>query len=300
MADTEALELISAVDDEAGRLMAEHRQRRDHWYFHDYVPWEEGRSFLDEPWSEAHCTLAPTVRTSLVLNLLTEDNLPYYHSIIERHMPPDSKLAEWNRLWTAEEGQHSIAIRSYLLTSRNCDPRALEDDRYATMLTGYQTEFESPLDLFAYTSAQELATRISHRNAGRLADDETAYAIMARIAADENHHFMFYRGVTTAMLKLHPSAVVSAIYRVLNSFQMPGISIPGFARRAVEMARAGVYSLRLHRERVVLPLLRDWAIDSITDLNAEGREARDKLMALPDKLLRAAERFERRSETSPA
>ena len=33
------------------------------------------------------------------------------------------------------------------------------------------------------TSAQELATRISHRNAGTLTDDETAYKVMARIAA---------------------------------------------------------------------------------------------------------------------
>lgn len=294
MAATEALELIAAVDDAAGRLMEEHKERRDHWYFHEFVPWEEGRNYIDEPWSEADCTLDPTVRTSLVLNLLTEDNLPYYHSIIDRHMPQDSKLAEWNRLWTAEEGQHSIALRSYLLTSRNCDPRALEDDRYATMLKGYEATFDSPIDLFAYTSAQELATRVSHRNAGRLADDETAYAIMSRIAADENHHFMFYRGMTRELLKQHPSAVVAAIYRVLEGFQMPGTGIPGFARRAVEMARAGVYSLRLHRDRVVLPLLRDWAIDSIEGLNAEGREARDKLMALPDKLLRGAELFEKR------
>jgi acyl-[acyl-carrier-protein] desaturase len=209
-------------------------------------------------------------------------------------MPAGSQLSEWNKMWTAEEGQHAIALRSYLLTSRNCDPRALEDDRYATMLKGYEVEFDTPIDLFAYTSAQELATRVSHRNAGRLADDETAYNIMARIAADENHHFMFYRGMTTAMLKENPSAVVGAIYRVFSNFQMPGIGIPGFAKRAVEMAKAGVYSLRLHRDRVVLPLLRDWSIDTITDLDAEGREARDKLMALPEKLLRGAELFEKR------
>lgn len=300
MADTEALELIAAVDDVAGQLMDEHKARRDHWYFHEFVPWEQGRNYVDEPWSESDGTLDPTVRTSLVLNLLTEDNLPYYHSIIERHMPKDSKLAEWNKLWTAEEGQHAIALRSYLLTSRNCDPKALEDDRYATMLKGYEAEFKNPIDLFAYTSAQELATRVSHRNAGKLADDETAYAIMARIAADENHHFMFYRGVTTAMLNEHPSAVVTAIYRVLNSFQMPGTGIPGFARRAVEMARAGVYSLRLHRDRVVMPLLRDWAIADVEGLDAEGREARDKLMALPDKLLRGAEVFEKRFGVSTA
>jgi acyl-[acyl-carrier-protein] desaturase len=66
------------------------------------------------------------------------------------------------------------------------------------------------------------------------------------------------------------------------------------------MARAGVYSLRLHRDRVVVPLLRDWAIADVEGLDAEGREARDKLMALPDKLLRGAEVFEKRFKVKPA
>ena len=43
-----------------------------------------------------------------------------------------------------------------------------------------------------------------------------------------------------------------------------------------------------------MPLLRDWSIDTVTDLNAEAREARGELMALPDKLLRGAEIFEKR------
>ena len=46
-------------------------------------------------------------------------------------LPKGGAFAEWTNLWTAEEGQHAIALRSYLLTSRNADPRALEDDRMA-------------------------------------------------------------------------------------------------------------------------------------------------------------------------
>ena len=102
---------------------------------------------------------------------------------------------EWNGLWTAEEGQHAIAIRSYLLTSRNCDPYELEDDRMATMQVGYQPNWKHPAELLAYTSAQELATRVSHRNAGKITEDEVAFELMRQIASDENHHFMFYKGV---------------------------------------------------------------------------------------------------------
>jgi acyl-[acyl-carrier-protein] desaturase len=288
------LELVTAVEPEVERLMAEHRQRREHWYAHEYVPWEAGRSFVAEPWEESQASLAPEVRTSLVLNLLTEDNLPYYHSEIASHMPEGSALERWTHLWTAEEAQHSIALRSYLLTSRNCDPRALENDRLATMEAGYHTGRSDLPALFVYTSAQELATRVSHRNAGTLADDETAYRIMARIAADENHHYLFYRGVAAALIEAEPSTMVEAIHRVFSDFSMPGTSIPGFVRRAVEMARAGVYNLRIHHDRVLIPLIRDWGVERLTGLTAKARELQEKVMELPAQVLRKAEVFERR------
>ncbi len=119
-----------------------------------------------------------------------------------------------------------IALRSYLLTSRNADPRELEDDRLATMTSGYRTGLPNPIAIFAYTSAQELATRVSHRNAGKLTDDPVAYEIMSRIAVDENHHFMFYRGAVTAMLRENPSLVLPEIYRVLSNFEMPESACP--------------------------------------------------------------------------
>ncbi|NNF69824.1 MAG: acyl-ACP desaturase [Acidimicrobiia bacterium] len=300
MAKDEAFELLEAVTPTVEKLMADHRERREHWYAHEYVPWEQGRNFLTEPWEESDASLSPEVRTALVLNLLTEDNLPYYHAEIEKNLPQESPWQDWNRLWTAEEGQHAIALRSYLLTSRNCDPRELEDDRLATMEKGYEGDFQNPIDIFVYTSAQELATRVSHRNAGKLADDKTAYDIMARIATDENHHFMFYRGVVTAMLKENPSAVLASMYRVLANFQMPGTGIPGFLRRAVDMAKSGVYNLRLHNDRVVSPLLRDWDIGSLTDLTGDAAAMQEKIMELPARLLRRAEAFDRRFGTALA
>lgn len=297
MAYEEQFELLAAVEPQVESLMADHRSRREHWYAHEYVPWEKGRSFVDDPWDPSHATVSPEVRTSLVLNLLTEDNLPYYHSEIASRLPKDSTYTKWNNLWTAEEGQHAIALRSYLLTSRNADPYALEDDRLATMEAGYEADFADPASVFVYTAAQELATRVSHRNAGKLADDETAYNLMARIAADENHHFMFYRGVAQAMLDVSPSTMLEPIYRVLSRFQMPGTGIPGFLRRAIEMAQAGVYNLRIHHEKVIVPLLRDWNIEGLTGLSEEAEQYRERILALPEKLTRRAERFEARLAT---
>ncbi|HEY7704335.1 MAG TPA: acyl-ACP desaturase [Acidimicrobiia bacterium] len=292
-------ELLETIAPTVARLMEEHRTRREHWYAHEFVPWELGRNFRTDPWDESQCTLSPEARTSLVLNLLTEDNLPYYHAEIERAIGHNETFSAWNHLWTAEEAQHSIAIRSYLLTSRNCDPRALEDDRLATMETGFDSEITDPIGVFVYTTAQELATRVSHRNAGKLADDQVAYELMSKIATDENHHFMFYRGAVSAMLEQEPSLVLPHIYEVFASFKMPGVGMPEYFRRAIEMAKAGVYNLRIHHDRVVLPLLRDWKVETLTGLSTKAAEIQQKLMELPAAIVHRAESFERRYGLAP-
>ena len=295
---TNEYELLEAITPALGDLMARHRSRRDHWYAHEIVPWEEGRNFREEPWDESQCTLSPDARTSLVLNLLTEDNLPYYHIEIERNMAHNEVVKEWNHLWTAEEGQHAIAIRSYLLTTRNADPLELEDDRLATMEAGFEFDHEGPIAGFVYTTAQELATRVSHRNAGKITDDEVAYELMGRIATDENHHFMFYRGAVSAMLDQAPELVLPSIRTVFESFRMPGSGIPGFRRRAASMARAGVYNLRIHHDRVIQPLLRDWDIGRLTGLSPAAAEAQQDLMDFAKELELKAERFEARARRS--
>jgi len=294
MARSEDFELLEAVEPTVELLLTEHQERRKHWYFHELIPWEKGRSFRDEPWDESQCSINERARTSLVLNLLTEDNLPYYHVALENHLPDTSVWRKWNGLWTAEEGQHAIAIRSYLLTSRNCDPYELEDDRMAVMSTGWEPDWNKPAELFAYTSAQELATRVSHRNTGKITEDETAFELMRHIATDENHHFMFYKGVMTAMLREAPTIALEGIYTTFKNFQMPGTGIPGFLRRSIDIAKAGVYNLRIHHDNVVSPLLNQWGIADLTGLTARAAELQEKLMELPAQIIRKAERFESR------
>ena len=294
MAFEEHIEVLEVLEPLAERLMSEHRERRKHWYYHELVPWERGRSFVDEPWDESQCTINERARTSLVTNLLTEDNLPYYHLALNKYLPQDSAWGEWSALWTAEESQHASAIRSYLLTSRNCDPIELEDDRMATMLKGWHPNWREPAELFAYTSAQELATRISHRNAGKITEDPVAFDLMRHIAADENHHFVFYKGIMAEMIRTNPSLALEGIYSSFNNFEMPGAGIPGFVRRSIGMARAGVYNLRIHSDQIIRPLLEQWRIGRLTDLTPSAAEFQDKLMAIPADLIRQAERFEAR------
>ena len=104
---------------------------------------------------------------------------------------------------------------------------------------GYDHESPDTLRGLAYVTFQELATRIAHRNTGRYSDDPVADRIMVRIAADENLHMVFYRDILSAALVLEPSAAVCAIVDEVLAFQMPGAGIPGFIRKAAQIAKAG-------------------------------------------------------------
>jgi acyl-[acyl-carrier-protein] desaturase len=143
---------------------------------------------------------------------------------------------------------------------------------------------------------QELATRISHRNTGRYSDDPVADRIMARIAADENLHMVFYRDILSAALQLEPSATVRAIVREVLDFSMPGVGIPGFGRKAAQIASAGIYNQRIHRDAVLLPLIRHWGVFELEGLDAEAEAARTELARHLDALEAGARRHEERLE----
>ena len=139
------------------------------------------------------------------------------------------------------------------------------------------------LHTIAYVTFQELATRISHRNTGRISDDEICEGMLARVALDENLHMLFYRNLIAAALKLEPNAAMCAITDVLINFQMPGAGMPGWGRKSVQIALAGIYDLKLHLEDVVLPVLRAWGIFELDSLTGEGAAARDRLAAFIQK-----------------
>jgi acyl-[acyl-carrier-protein] desaturase len=167
------------------------------------------------------------------------------------------------------------------------------------LLKGYDLAAPDTLHGLAYVAFQELATRISHRNTGRYSDDPVADKIMIRIAADENLHMVFYRDIMSAALAIEPSAAVCAIVDEVIAFQMPGAGIPGFVRKAAQIARAGIYDIRVHRDEVLLPILRHWRIFELTNLNAAAEQARNRLNDHLDKLEAIARRLEERVNASP-
>ncbi|PWR11298.1 acyl-ACP desaturase, partial [Micromonospora sicca] len=287
------LELEAVVEKNLDR----HLSMAKEWFPHEYVPWSEGRTFDGplggEAWAESDSTIPDVARTALIVNLLTEDNLPSYHHEIATLFGRDGAWGNWVHRWTAEEGRHGTAIRDYLTVTRAVDPVALERARMTHMSAGYTNAHgDEVLHSLAYVSFQELATRISHRNTGRVTGDPACEALLARVAADENLHMVFYRNLLAAAFELAPSQAMRAVADVLADFQMPGVGIDGFARKSVAIALAGIYDLRQHRDDVVVPVLRQWDVFSVTGLNGDGEAARDQIARHLDDLEQAAARFE--------
>jgi acyl-[acyl-carrier-protein] desaturase len=83
---------------------------------------------------------------------------------------------------------------------------------------------------------------------------------------------VFYRDILAAALQLQPSAAVRAIVDEILAFEMPGAGIRGFVRKATQIAKAGIYDLRIHRDEVLLPVLRYWRIFELEGLDAAAED----------------------------
>ena len=291
-------QLLEELEPVVAKELDRHLSAAKDWMPHEYVPWSEGRNFAGvlpdgEAWDVSQSTVSDTARTALVVNLLTEDNLPSYHREIYQSFGPDGAWGTWIGRWTAEEGRHGMAIRDYLLTTRAVDPDALERERMAHMTQGFVSSYDlDMLHTVAYVSFQELATRISHRNTGKYTEDAYADQLLARISVDENLHMVFYRNLLAAALEVAPDQTVQAVEDVVSTFEMPGSTIEGFTRRSLKIALAGIYDLRIHRDEVLAPVLRHWKLFDLEGLSPEGEQARQRLAEFMDHLDAKAARFE--------
>lgn len=302
MAVSTDVALLEELHPVAEELLERHLRNAKEWFPHELVPWSQGRDFeVGEEWDESQAPMTEAVRSALFVNLLTEDNLPHYFRTIDRLYGEDDAWGAWSKRWTAEEGRHSIVIRDYLTVTRAVDPVALERGRMAQVSGGEVPQPESVADGLVYVTLQEMATRISHRNTGRLLADKRGYEIMARVAGDENLHHNFYRDITTAMLEVDPSSVVLAIERNVKGFHMPGTGIPDFGRHSRAIADAGIYDFAAHHDHILQPIVvKHWGLETIEGLSPEAEEARRSTLSFIARVGKAGRRAtDRRAAKTP-
>lgn len=296
-------EVLASLEPLVERNMARHIEERKLWMPSDFMPAseqmtaEEERDLRELP--DRVRGIPDAVRVSLALNLLTEEGLPHFHRLIAVYMGSENAWSRWNFLWTAEEDRHGSVLHDYVRDTRLFDMKAFERLQYQYLEAGFDPDWHNdPYQLLAYTSLQERATQSAHANTGKLAAkyEPMIQRILGHIAADESRHFRFYRDAFIGLLEVDPTRAMESALKVMPRLAMPGHTIGGYIEMAEVVRRAGIYGPRDYR-RVVAECLESWGIADLRPEDAAGREAQDKLMAVPARLDKLSDILERRTKS---
>ncbi|MDE3008546.1 MAG: acyl-ACP desaturase [Acidobacteriota bacterium] len=287
------VDLLSELAPDVERLYNRHLDSPRDWYPHEQIDWGLGESFETRPWSPDDYVVGEGVRSSIYVNLLTEDNLPYYTDSILSHAPMGHPIRDWSYQWTMEENRHSMIMRDWVHVSRCINPRLLEDGRRVQMTRAEVPRHPDFAEMIAYVSFQERATQIAHRNTGAKLpkEDKMGRNVLGLIAGDETKHYLFYRDLTLAAFAIDPSAMTIAVAKQVSTFAMPGTGIPAFTRHAVRIAREGIYGLGQYLKDVLTPVLSLWDVDHLSGLSKEAEKARLDLLAAVSTVTQTVERM---------
>ncbi|MGH3423984.1 MAG: acyl-ACP desaturase, partial [Nocardioidaceae bacterium] len=89
------LELEGVVEENLNRHLTQAKE----WFPHEYIPWSEGRTYDGhlggDAWTVEDSEISDVARSALIVNLLTEDNLPSYHHEIATLFGRDAAWGDW-------------------------------------------------------------------------------------------------------------------------------------------------------------------------------------------------------------
>lgn len=243
--------------------LAHHLNTADEWYAHDYVPFDEGRDFAflgGEDWDPSQVTLPKEVTDPLEVLLITKDNLAGYHRELVEHFILEDKWGRWLGRWTAEETLHAIAIREYLVVTRNFDPVADEETRIAHVMRGYLANKYTQIETLVFMALTERAHAVYLRNLEAKIDEPILKSLVARIARDEERHQEFFDNLVAHCLEHHEDQTVGAINRRAFGFGVIGGDILEYRETKLRnVADAGIFSQET-AEQVVADAIQAWGL----------------------------------------
>ncbi|MEJ6537315.1 MAG: acyl-ACP desaturase [Mycobacterium sp.] len=234
------LELEPVVADNLTR----HLETADEWYAHDYVPFDQGKNFAflgGHDWDPSEVTLPREVVDALEVMLITKDNLAGYHRELVEHFILEDKWGRWLGRWTAEENLHAIALRDYLVVTRNFDPAADEEVRVAHVMRGYRADSYSQVETLAFMALYERAHAVFLRNLEATITEPVLKRLVGRIATDEERHEEFFHNLVAHCLEHHPDQTIGAIVRRAGGMGVVGGDILEYSDKLRVIAEAGIF-----------------------------------------------------------
>lgn len=266
------------------------------WSYHEYIPWEKGRSFKEEPWDISQRTLPDGIYTAVETALLTEANLPWFTTHLAITFKDSLEvLTQFIHTWTSEEDQHSTLLETYLIITRNGNPHDLHRLRKTVVEQGYEPDLESALETMVYTTVQELATLVFYNNVAKVANDHDPdlSRLLRRLSKDESLHYTFYRDACKAYLSIDHNFVYY-IEKVLTDFRMPGVVMPDFDKRMSIVATDANYGPVAYFNQVYAHLVEFWGVKDLQPSRTEAMESKERLLKHYEKMKRITTRLAER------
>ncbi|MGL6236958.1 MAG: acyl-ACP desaturase [Segniliparus sp.] len=277
--DLQERKLLRELRDVLPDAYREHLEAMREWFFHDYIPWEEGQTFAflgGKDWDPSRSKLAAPIAAALDLLLLDKDNLPSYNRIFANHMHLREGWDKWLGQWTAEEGAHAIALRDYLVVTGASDPVLLEKRRLGHVWKGVNYAGGTPLQTLVFAALHEKVTLDLVRAViAASAEEPVVRQLLERIAEDEELHAGFYAKVVRRGLEVTPDQILIALAAHLRetASEILGSDIDDFGGQLALLAEAGLHS-EATQHASVASALADWGVlDITTGLSEAGLEA---------------------------
>lgn len=243
----------------------------------------------------------------LVGNMITEEALPSYQTwinLLEGVNDPsgegENPWGQWSRGWTAEEKRHGDLLNKYLYLTGRVDTFRVEKTIQHLIRNGFNPGTENdPYLGFVYTSFQERATQVSHRNTAVLAGksgESQLQLICGTIAGDEARHGRAYELFMKKIFELDPQEATLAFYRMMKKrIIMParlmndGDNSTIFEDYSSLAQKLGVYTSHDYAD-IVEDLVRSWGIANISGLSGEAVHAQEYLCTFSDRIKKLADR----------
>jgi acyl-[acyl-carrier-protein] desaturase len=251
--------------------------------------------------------LPDEVLVVLVGDMVTEEALPTYQTWLNRLKgvgdptgSSDMAWARWSRGWTAEENRHGDLLNKYLYLTGRVNMRSIETTIHHLINNGFNPQTaDDPYLGFVYTSFQEYATKISHRNVGVLAKragEDRLHRICGLIAGDEARHEKAYKLFMSKIFELDPAGAVLAFASMMTAkIAMPAMLMDDgktqnlYTKFSLVAQKAGVYTTKDYAE-IIAALVQEWKIEQLGMLSDAAAKAQDYLCGLADRYQKLAER----------
>ncbi len=240
VANALTLELEPVVLQELRR----HLDSEDIWYAHDYVPFDQGENFGflgGRDWDPSEVTLPKPITDALEILLITKDNLSGYHRELVEHFILEDKWGRWVGRWTAEETLHQIALRNYLVVTREVDPAANENVRVEQVMKGYRANSYSQIETLVFMAFNERAHAVFCRNLQAQIAEPVLEALVGRIAKDEERHEEFFANLVAHCLTSQRDETIDAIAARAAALDVIGADIDAYRDKVDVVAEAGVF-----------------------------------------------------------